>query len=53
MKIFEDYAKVLVKSRTTGEWIPNIYQREYNGKHYVIGSDCGYNDDEIIINYNG
>ncbi len=29
-----------------------IYQREYNGEHFVIGADHGYNDDEIKIYYN-
>ena len=51
MKYFETYAKVIVKSRRTGEWFPDIYQRDYNGEHYVIGSDHGYNDDEIEENY--
>ena len=47
MKTFKAYTKVLVKSRRTGEWFPDIYQREYNGEHFVIGADHGYNDDEI------
>lgn len=49
MKHFEAYTKVLVKSKRTGEWFPGIYQREYNGEHFVIGTDYGYNDDEIKI----
>lgn len=44
---FRPYTKVLVKSRRTGEWFPDIYQRMYNNQHYVIGADHGYNDDEI------
>lgn len=46
-KTFKAFDKVLVRSRRSGEWFPDIYQREYNGQHYVLGTDHGYNDDEI------
>ena len=46
---FKPYTKVLVKSRRTGEWFPDIYQRFYNGQHYVLGSDHGYNGNEIKL----
>ena len=52
MKTFETYTKVLVKSKRTGEWFPDIYQRMYNNQHYVIGADHGYNDDEIKFYHN-
>ena len=26
-----------------------IYQREYNGEHFVIGADHDYNDDDVAI----
>ena len=46
---FKPYTKVLVKSRRTGDWFPDIYQRFYNGQHYVLGSDHGYNGNEIKL----
>lgn len=49
MKYFNPYDKVLVKSRRTNQWFPDIYQREYNGQHYVIGADHGYEDSEIKL----
>lgn len=46
---FKPYTKVLVKSRRTGEWFPDIYQRFLYGEHFVLGADHGYNDDEIKL----